>query len=376
VVCRPGRLCGGGVRLCLSRRGWGRQAKRGGNAPAKEASSLSPIANEEDFIEAKFLYQALDQGTEEQAQLRLKMVEYLLGPLATLDAQRLRRNSGILGSEDDFDRLHDSLRDALDLYPAPLLWRPEGLALSDRERSLLGSAARLIVDVYSPRGNELPVTAGLFVLQTLEPQNPDWAARVEQILVWLDTETRLSETTPGPRTQPTVADILDGVAASWPSPAVVERVARLGSERQDRLARMLRRPPGTGVGGRGMLSELLLDTESLSAMEINATALYLRCGQMARAVEVAAGFTDKPGDDPDFRQLLAAANRSTAQPADYLALARRFLPRGELLLGTSSDRIDPAAAAEILRRGIFCFPATLNCWCWLRAWRALPRHPC
>ena len=273
---------------------------------AKEASSLSPIANEEDFIEAKFLYQALDQGTEEQAQLRLKMVEYLLGPLAPLDAQRLRRNSGILGSEDDFDRLHDSLRDALDLYPAPLLWRPEGLALSDRERSLLGSAARLIVDVYSPRGNELPVTAGLFVLQTLEPQNPDWAARVEQILVWLNTETRLSESTPGPRTQPTAADILDGVAASWPSPAVVERVARLGSERQDRLARMLRRPPGTGVGGRGMLSELLLDTESLSAMEINATALYLRCGQMARAVEVAAGFTDKPGDDPDFRQLLAA----------------------------------------------------------------------
>jgi hypothetical protein len=117
--------------------------------------------------------------------------------------------------------------------------------------------------------------------------------------------------TPGPRTQPTTADILDGVAASWPSPAVVERVARLGSERQDRLTRMLRRPPGTGVGGRGMLSELLLDTESLSAMEINAAALYLRCGQMDRAAEAAARFVDKPGDDPDFRQLLAAANRPT-----------------------------------------------------------------
>jgi tetratricopeptide (TPR) repeat protein len=323
---------------------------------AKEAASLAPIANEEDFLEARFLYQALAQGSEEQAQIRLKMVEYLLGPLATLDAQRLRRNSSILGSEDDFDRLHDSFRDALDLYPAPLLWRPEGLAVSDRERSLLGSAARLIVGVYSPRGNELPVATGLFVLQTLEPQDPDWPARVEQVLVWLATQTRLSEGTPGPRTQPTAADILDGVAASWPSPAVVERVARLGSERQERLARMLRRPPGTGVGGRGMLSELLLDTESLSAMEINATALYLRCGQMGRAAEAAAGFADKPGDDPDFRQLLAAVNRSAAQPADYLALARRFLPRGELLLGTSSDRIDPVAAAEILRGGIVLFP--------------------
>lgn len=327
---------------------------------AIEADSLAPIANEEDFIEAKFLYQALAQGSEEQARLRLKMAEYLLGPLATLDAQRLRRNSGILGSEDDFDRLHDSLRDALELYPAPLLWRPEGLPVSDRERSLLGAAARLIVGVYSPRGNELPVATGLFVLLTLEPRNSDWAARVEQILTWLDTETRLSEGTSGPRTQPTAADILNGVAASWPSPAVVERVARLGSERQERLARMLRRRPGTGVGGRGMLSELLLDSESLAAMEINAAALYLRCGQISRAAEAAARFTDKPGDDPDFRQLLAAANRSTAKPADYLALARRFLPRGELLLGTSSDRIDPVAAAEILRQGLLLFPGDVE----------------
>jgi tetratricopeptide (TPR) repeat protein len=105
-----------------------------------------------------------------------------------------------------------------------------------------------------------------------------------------------------------------------------------------------------------MLSELLLDTESLAAMAINATALYLRCGQIGRAADVAARFADKPGDDPEFRQLLAAANRSGAKPADYLALARRFLPRGELLLGTSSDRVDPAAAAEILRRGLILFP--------------------
>ncbi|MGB8294670.1 MAG: hypothetical protein WCG85_04520, partial [Polyangia bacterium] len=324
---------------------------------ANEAAGLAPITSEEDFLEAKFLYQALAQGSDEQPRLRLKMLEYLLGPLANLDAQRLRRDPTILGSDDDFDRLYDSLRDALELFPAPLLWQPEGLAASDRERSLLGSAARLIVGAYSPRGNELPVVTGLFVLQTLEPQNPEWIARIEHVLAWLDTETQVSVGTPGPRTQPTSADILDGVAASWPSPAVVERVARLATDRQQRLTRMLRRPPGTGVGGRSMLSELLLDSESLSAMAINATALYLRCGQMSLAAEAAARFVDKPGDDPEFRQLLAAANRPGAQPADTLALARRFLPRGELLLGTSSDRVDPAAAAEILRRGISLFPS-------------------
>jgi tetratricopeptide (TPR) repeat protein len=75
---------------------------------------------------------------------------------------------------------------------------------------------------------------------------------------------------------------------------------------------------------------------------------------MAGAVQVAAHLAD---DDSDFRKRLAAANRPAAQPADYLALARLFLPRGELLLGTSSDRIDPAAAAEILRGGLNRFPA-------------------
>jgi tetratricopeptide (TPR) repeat protein len=323
---------------------------------AHEAAALAPIANEEDFLDAKFLYQALDDGSEEQSRLRLKMVEYLLGPLATLDAQRLRRDPSTLGSDDDFDRLYDSLHDALDLFPAALLWRQGGLAVSDRERSLLGSAARLIVGAYSPRGNELPVATGLFVLQTLEPRNPEWAARVEQVLAWLDTETQLSVGNPGPRTQPTTADILDGVATTWPSPAVVERVARVASDRQERLTRMLRRPPGTGVGGPGMLSELLVDSESISAMATKAAALYLRCGQMNRAAEAAARFADKPGDDPEFRQLLAAANRSAAQAADHLALARRFLPRGDLLLGTSTDRVDPPAAAEILRRGLILFP--------------------
>src|SRR5208283_594282 len=76
---------------------------------ANEAASLAPIANEEDFLEAKFIYQALAQGSDEQARLRIKMVEYLLGPLAALDAQHLRRDPSILGSDDDFERLQDSL---------------------------------------------------------------------------------------------------------------------------------------------------------------------------------------------------------------------------------------------------------------------------
>ena len=48
----------------------------------------------------------------------------------------------------------------------------------------------------------------------------------------------------------------------------------------------------------------------------------------------------RPGDDPELRQLVANAARSRATRDDYLALARRFLPRIEPLGGTSNDRID------------------------------------
>ncbi|HEX7599320.1 MAG TPA: hypothetical protein VF518_13980, partial [Polyangia bacterium] len=163
---------------CASGGAGGARSSEAAARLAKEAATLAPIANEEDFLEAKFLYQALAQGSLDQARLRLKMVEYLLGPLATIDAQRLRRNPEIIGGNDDFDRLSESLRDALDLYPAPLLWRAENLGIADRERELLGKAAQLVVGAYSPRGNEQPVAMGLYVLQALDPQNPDWLVRI------------------------------------------------------------------------------------------------------------------------------------------------------------------------------------------------------
>jgi hypothetical protein len=327
---------------------------------ASEAAGLAPIASEEDLLEAKFIYQALDQGSDDQIRLRIKMVEYLLGPLAKLDAARLRRNPGMLGSEDDFDRLQDCLRDALELYPAPQLWRAGGPALSLRERQLLTAAAHLLVDVYSPRGNEQPVAMGLFVLQTLEPQNPEWPKRIDQVFAWLDTQTRMAMGNPGPRTQTTVADVLDAISVAWPAPQVVERVAAMALQRQKSLSDILRRAPGTGSTDSSMLRELLVDSESLSAMGVGAASLFLRCGQMDRAGKVMQGFADKPGDDVELRKLLANINQPSAPATAYLALARRFLPRSEFLLGTSQDRLDPGAAGEILRRGLLAFPHDID----------------
>ena len=125
-------------------------------------------------------------------------------------------------------------------------------------------------------------------------------------------------------------------------------------EKQDRVSGFLRKP--IGEGARGLLGELLLDTEALSAMSVSSAAVYLRCGQFAKAREAANRFTDRPGDDADFRQLIVTASSDNPKAADYLALARRFLPRNELLRGTSTDRLDPAASMGVLARGLLSYP--------------------
>jgi hypothetical protein len=103
------------------------------------------------------------------------------------------------GGEDDFDRLQDSFRDALDLFSPGTLWAPGGPKLADRERQLLKDSAKLQIAAYSPRGNELPVVTALFVLLSIDPAHREWASRLDQILSWLDSGARMANSQPGPR---------------------------------------------------------------------------------------------------------------------------------------------------------------------------------
>jgi tetratricopeptide (TPR) repeat protein len=324
---------------------------------ASEADTVTSITCEEDYFEAKLLYQALPENAVERTRLRGKLLDYLLSPIAALDADRLRRNPSLLGGDDDFDRLQDSFRDALDLFSPSALWAPGGPKLADRERQLLINSAKLLIAAYSPRGNELPVATGLFVLLSIDPTNREWASRLDQILVWLDSGSRMARGQPGPRRLASPGEVLESVAAVWPAPEVLERLTKLVFARQDKVAGILRRPIGSEEGARGLLSELLLDTESLSAMSVSAAAIYLRCGQLSQANQIAEHFIDKTGDDPDFRQLTLTASRPKANASDYLALARRFLPHNEVLHGTSTDRIDPMTALGVLREGLAAFPS-------------------
>lgn len=323
-------------------------------ALAREAGALSAINAEEDYFEAKLLYQALPDGSDARIRLRANMLEYLLGPLASLDAERLRKTPGLLGSEDDFQRLYDSFRDALELYAPSSLWTAGGLPLAERERVLLRDSAKLILAAYSPRGNELAVATALFALQIIDPGNAEWRSRLDDVLSWLDTGSQIADGRGGPRRATSSIEVLESIAAAWPSPAVLERLSKLYLDKQNRVSGFLRRP--ITEGARGLLSELLLDTEALSAMSVSSASVYLRCGQFTKAREAADHFTDRPGDDPEFRQLVGAAAGNAPKAADYLALARRLLPRNELLRGTSTDRLDPAASMGVLQQGLLVYP--------------------
>jgi len=331
-------------------------------ALASEAGAVASVTSEEDFFEAKLLYQALPENAVERSRLRGKLLDYLLAPIAALNAEQLRRSPALLGTEDDFDRLQDSFRDALDLFPPSSLWAGGGPQLSDRERQLLQDAAKLLLAAYSPRGNELPVATALFVLGSTDGANHEWPARLDQLFSWLESGTQVGGGQLGPHRQASPSEVLESIAAVWPAPEVLDRLAHLVFARQDKVARILRRPVGSGEGARGLLSELLLDTESLSAMSVSAAAIYLRCGQLAKANQVAAHFADKPRLRP--RRLTiwrwpggsSRATRSFAEPPPIASIRR-----------------PPWAFCT---RGFQPFHTTPTSCSWHRAWPGCSRSPC
>jgi tetratricopeptide (TPR) repeat protein len=326
---------------------------------ASEAAAVRAIEFEEDFIDARLVYQSLPPGVPERTALRAKMFDYLLGPLAKLSPQRMRREAIELGNNDDFDRVYESFKEALELVAPSELWAAGGAPLAPNELAQLRQAARLTLELFAPRGHEAAVATALVVLGTLEPQNPEWPQRLDQLLSWLDEGTRLALSGAGPRSMPSSADTLEAVWASWPCPALVERLRGVYVKRQERIASALRRPLGTGNARASALGELLMEGEAIQVTAVNLAALYLRPGRIAAARDAVAAVAGKPGDDAELRKLLGAA-ASNGRADDYLALARRFLPRDEPFRGTSTDRIDGPVALAVLQAGLAAHPGHLE----------------
>ena len=314
------------------------------------AGRVGTVQYEDELVEARLVFQALPAQSPERSPLRAKLIHYLLAPLSTLGADRLRQEGRDLESTDVFDRVFESLRDASNLYEPDQLWASPA-AIPPEERDLLARAARLVLAVFSPRGAEPQSALALSVLVTIEPTEREWSERLDRLLAWTDEAGFAGEA--GPRRSVTAVDLLQSVLGDWPAPGVADRLAKLYVERQRKFSSILKKPLPGGDDARKALGDLLLaQGDEMQRTVPSVAAAYLRCGRIDRAAAATAALGDKPGDEPELRALINAALDPTAGPDATLRLARRFLPRVDLLGGTATDNPDLGVAFRVLEVGL------------------------
>ncbi len=328
-----------------------------GRALASEASRIGPIAYEDDFLEARLVFQALPLGAPERPALRAKLLHYLLDPVLALKPDDIRRETRELESDDIYDTIFSSFRDALGLFDPAELWTTPA-RLSPEEMRLVEPAAELTLALFSPRGGDQQAILALSALVTLAPGDHQWTDRLDQVVHWTEEENAFDETSGGGMHRGGSAiDVFETAIGDWPAPVVVQRLDGLYLARQQRFSSALHHPP-TGESARRALGELLLSHgDEMQRTAVSMAAAYLRAGRLADAATRTAALVGTDGDDPELRGLLAAAAQPKAAATDYLALARRFLPRVDFLGGTATDAPDPVVAFRVLEAGLAAHPS-------------------
>jgi len=320
---------------------------------ASEAARIGRVAYEDDFQEARLVLQALPATAPERRVLRENLLHYLLDPVLALNPDTLRREVSDLDDEDVTDRVYESFRDALGLFDGGEAAGAPA-TLTPAERALLEPAARLVVAIFSPQGADQQATLATAVLATLDaggPEAKDWQDRLDQLVTWTDEASNAADASF--KRAPGAIEALEAALADWPAASVVTRLDRLYADRQRAFAEALRRPVTGGGDARRALGELLLaHGDDMQRAVVNFAVLYLRGDTVPHAAARVAALAGDAGDDPDLRGLLDAAAKPKAGPAEFLALARRFLPRVEQLGGTSTDTADPIVAARVLEAGL------------------------
>jgi tetratricopeptide (TPR) repeat protein len=320
---------------------------------AGEASRIGQVTYEDDFLEARLVLLALPADSPARLPLREKLLHYLLDPVLALKIEPLRREVRDLDSDDVYDRVYESFRDALGLFDASELRH-----LTDHEKGLVAPAARFVVAVFSPRGADQQVALATAVLATLAEgtaEGREWNDRLNELVRWTDEAGNNSDA--GLRRAPGAIDALEAALSDWPAPVVVQRLDALYTDRQKRFSEVLRKPVGGGEAARRALGDLLLaHGDEMQRSVLSFATMYLRSGTILETSRRVARLAGDAGDDPELRALIDAAAKPSATPADYLALARRFLPRVEQLGGTSPDTADAVVAARVLDAGLVRTP--------------------
>src|SRR5580693_5621000 len=130
VVCLGLLVLGGAAAGCAH---GGAPAPVGpGRMLATAAAHIGSVAYEDDFLEARLVLQALPLTAAERAPLRAKLLHYLLDPVLALKGDEVRRETRDLESDDLYDTIFESFRDALGLFdPAEISGTPAHLTAEE-----------------------------------------------------------------------------------------------------------------------------------------------------------------------------------------------------------------------------------------------------
>ena len=213
----------------------------------------------------------------------------------------------------------------------------------------------MVATVFAPRGGDQQVALALATLATLSPEDRQTQARLDEVLRWTDEASLYGDRNALHRSSSAV-DVLESALGDWPAPVVVRRLDTLYADRQRQFSSVLRRPVGGDAARRALGDLLIAHGEEMQRSVVSMAGAYLRAGLIGEAATRTARMAGNAGDDPELRALLNAAARPNASAADTLALARRFLPRVDVLGGTATDAPDPVVAYRVLEAGLVRHP--------------------
>ena len=295
-----------------------------------EAAKLGPVTYEDDFLEARLIFQALPAGAPERLALRAKLLHYLLDPVLALKPAALKREVAELEDDDVYDEIFESFRDALGLYDPSELWS-QPARISAEEARLLRPAAEMVASVFAPRGGDQQVALALATLATLSPDDRETQARLDEVLRWTDEASLYGDRNALHRSSSAV-DVLESALGDWPAPVVVRRLDTLYADRQRQFSSVLRRPVGGDAARRALGDLLIAHGEEMQRSVVSMAGAYLRAGLIGEAATRTARMAGNAGDDPELRALLTPPPGRTRAPPTPGARApvppARGRPRG------------------------------------------------
>ena len=357
-VRRDPSLAGVSSSALAGRRALSGCAHNGAPAPRRavarvvsEAGRIGRIAYEDDFTEARLIFQALPANAPERAALRSKLLHYLLDPVLAL-------NPADAAPRGARPRERRRLRRHLRIVPRRAgALRPGGALERSRRASREGAGAaasrrrELVVTVFSPRGGDQQVTLALAALATMAPASARMAGPAGPGGA-LDRGGERARRARRPRGAPAPSTCWRARSATGPRRRWSSGWTPCTSNDSSASSSGLRRPGG-GESARRALGELLLaHGEEIQRAVVSMAGVYLRAGLIGEAARrtAVAGRTDRRRSR-SARACWWRRPSPDAAAADYLALARRFLPRIELLGGTATEAPDPIVALRVLEAG-------------------------